>query len=246
MSDESFSILVVDDDDNQRWMLKKYLQKHGLNVSVAEDGVAMRKLISNDSFNLVLLDISMPGEDGFSIARYLREHHDVGIIMLTAAGELFDRVLGLEIGADDYITKPFEPRELLARVRSVLRRIGGKRTSTLSTKNQQNEQSVSENHAQFGVYSLDEPGCRLLDEQGNEVAITAMEFDLLKAFADNPDAVLSREFLLNLSHKRDVEALDRSIDIRIARVRRKIESDPAKPKIIKTIRGIGYLYVKEK
>lgn len=248
MVTESSSILVVDDDENQRWMVKKYLEKHGFSVSVAEDGAGMRTLMSEHSYELILLDISMPGEDGFSVARYLREHHDVGIIMLTAARELLDRVLGLEIGADDYITKPFEPRELLARVKSVLRRIDSQQNKGIAendhTQHTAKEEKVST--AQFGDYELDLSSGQLVDQHSNVVAITSMEFDLLKAFAENPGKVLSRDLLLSLSYKQEASVYDRSIDIRIARVRRKIESDPSKPEVIKTVRGIGYVYIQGK
>ena len=243
MAAESNSILVVDDDENQRWMLTKYLQKHGFVVAVAEDGAAMRKLMEKNSYDLILLDVSMPGEDGFSIARYLREHHKVGIIMLTAARELFERVLGLEIGADDYITKPFEPRELLARVKSVLRRV--KAQQKYQSDNEYHTQDYGNQRARFGNCVLDLAANNLIDEYGNGVDITAMELDLLKAFAENPGQVLSRDTLLTLAHKQDAGAFDRSIDIRIARVRRKIEPDPSKPRVIKTVRGIGYIYVQE-
>jgi len=274
MSADKASILVVDDDENQRWMLRKYLQKHGFEVSVAEDGEAMRTLMAEQPFQLILLDVSMPGEDGFSVARYLREHHKVGIIMLTAAAELFDRVLGLEIGADDYVTKPFEPRELLARIKSVLRRIDSSTSGVapdevgeFAIESSENPKiSITENNnieadfdsqtqaslpslpiqtAQFGQYTLNLGNSLLTDSQGESINITAMEFDLLKAFAENPGIVLSRDTLLSIAHKREAEPFDRSIDIRIGRVRRKIESDPSKPSIIKTVRGLGYVYVQE-
>ena len=274
MSADKASILVVDDDENQRWMLKKYLQKHGFEVSAAEDGEVMRALLAEQDFELILLDVSMPGEDGFSAARYLREHHKVGIIMLTAAAELFDRVLGLEIGADDYVTKPFEPRELLARIKSVLRRIDSSTADNVSdvgpSKNTAQNSGLnnldadikvldaeSESHtssftpslpiltAQFGQYTLNLGTKRLTDPSGEQVSITAMEYDLLKAFAENPGIVLSRETLLSIAHKQEAEPFDRSIDIRIGRVRRKIESDPSKPSIIKTVRGLGYVYAQK-
>jgi two-component system phosphate regulon response regulator OmpR len=274
MGAEKASILVVDDDENQRWMLKKYLQKHGFEVSAAEDGEVMRALLAEQKFELILLDVSMPGEDGFSAARYLREHHKVGIIMLTAAAELFDRVLGLEIGADDYVTKPFEPRELLARIKSVLRRIddstptytsdvgpvgtvGHDGVVTSSDPDQKGVaaeasstsdgamQSLPILTAQFGQYTLNLSAKRLTNPSGEHVSITAMEYDLLKAFAENPGIVLSRETLLSIAHKQEAEPFDRSIDIRIGRVRRKIESDPSKPSIIKTVRGLGYVYAQD-
>ncbi|MDC0434792.1 response regulator [bacterium] len=245
MVTEPKSILVVDDDENQRWMLTKYLEKHGFTVTVADDGASMRKLLDKDSYDLILLDISMPGEDGFSIARYLREHHRVGIIMLTASRELFERVLGLEIGADDYITKPFEPRELLARVKSVLRRVESQQTYQ-SGNEHSTQNDLKENlKPRFGNCILDLTANKLIDQHGNGVDLTAMELDLLKAFAENSGQVLSRDTLLTLAHKQDAGAFDRSIDIRIARVRRKIEPDPAKPSVIKTVRGVGYIYIGE-
>ena len=245
MSTEPNAILVVDDDENQRWMVKKYLEKHGFTVAVAEDGAAMRALIEKNSYDLVLLDVAMPGEDGFSVARYLREHHTMGIIMLTAARELFERVLGLEIGADDYITKPFEPRELLARVKSVLRRMEEKQTHQSDSTFAEYIELDTVKKAQFGHCVLDLVANTLVDQHGELVAITSMEFDLLKAFAENPGKVLSRDSLLTLAHKQDANAFDRSIDIRVARVRKKVEPDPSKPRVIKTVRGIGYIYVQD-
>ncbi|MDB3935830.1 response regulator [Granulosicoccus sp.] len=245
MVTEPKSILVVDDDENQRWMLTKYLKKHGFTVTVADDGASMRKLLDKDSYDLILLDISMPGEDGFSIARYLREHHRVGIIMLTASRELFERVLGLEIGADDYITKPFEPRELLARVKSVLRRVESQQTYQSGNEHSMQNDLKENLKPRFGNCILDLTANKLIDQHGNGVDITAMELDLLKAFAENPGQVLSRDTLLTLAHKQDAGAFDRSIDIRVARVRRKIEPDPAKPSVIKTVRGVGYIYIGE-
>lgn len=227
-------ILVVDDDSDQRWMVQSYLEKHGLKVSTAEDGQAMRLCLEEADYDIVLLDVTMPGEDGFSLARYLRENYKVGIIMLTASTELVDRVLGLELGADDYMTKPFEPRELLARIKSLLRRIQDERGD---------DAPQSETTVRFGTCSLNLESQRLVDNAGAHITITTMEFDLLKAFADNPDRVLDRDTLLMLAHNRDWDPYDRSIDIRIARIRRKIEPNPSKPSIIKTVRGAGYIFV---
>ncbi|NIM29422.1 MAG: response regulator [Gammaproteobacteria bacterium] len=230
-------ILVVDDDSDVRFMLRRYLGRHGFDVEVAEDGARLRALIADGDFDLVVLDLNMPGEDGISLARYLRDNHDVGIIMLTAAAEVVDRIVGLEVGADDYVTKPFEPRELLARIKSVLRRLEHGAPAAPS--------GVASGRMPFGNCSLDMDARRLFDENGEEIAITSMEYDLLKAFADHPNKVLSRDQLLNLAHNRDWEPFDRSIDIRITRLRRKIEPDPGKPQIIKTVRGAGYVYVVE-
>jgi len=233
-SESNGNILVVDDDPNLRWMVQTYLGKHGFMVQVAEDGEVMRSMFETGDFELVLLDINLPGEDGFTLARYLREHHEVGIVMLTAASDVVDRVLGLEIGADDYITKPFEPRELMARIKSVLRRLAVPKPSASEDR---------EGQVSFGECQMDLEAQCLLDREGNNIRITSMEFDLLKAFAENPDRVLNRDTLLNLAHNRDWDPYDRSIDIRITRIRRKIELDPSKPQIIKTVRGSGYIFV---
>jgi two-component system phosphate regulon response regulator OmpR len=228
-------ILVVDDEPDLRDMLEEYLSKQGFTVGTAENGTALRELIENQPADLVLLDINMPGEDGLSLARYLREHHQVGIIMLTAAGDVVDRIVGLEMGADDYIPKPFDPRELLARIKSVLRRS--------AAGPQEPAAPDLENQVRFGRCLLNLDSHKLFDTQGKEVHLTSMEFDLLQAFATHPNRVLSRDQLLDLAHKRDWDPFDRSIDIRITRIRRKIEDDPAKPQTIKTVRGAGYIFV---
>jgi len=237
MSDNS-RILVVDDDPDLRWMLDRYLSRQGYAIQTVEDGLRMRDTLARATFDLVILDLSLPGEDGLSLARYLRENHDVGIIMLTAAAEVVDRVIGLEMGADDYVAKPFEPRELLARIKSVMRRV--KLSSRAKEPNDLPPGSV-----RFGAHTLDLEARTLLDEGGTIVPITSMEFDLLKAFAENPGRVLSRDRLLDLAHNRNRDPFDRSVDIRVARLRRKIEADPKKPQVIKTVRGAGYIYVEE-
>ena len=180
---------------------------------------------------VVLLDIGLPGEDGLTLARYLRERHEVGIIMVTGAGEVIDRVAGLEVGADDYIAKPFDPRELRARLKSVLRRLGSKESPRRQLR------------VSVGRCSLDLKSRTLRDDRGREVPITAMEFDLLKALIEHPNQVLSRDRLLTLTRNREWEPFDRSIDIRITRLRRKLEQDPARPRAIKTVRGAGYMFV---
>lgn len=231
---EMQKILVVDDDSDLRWMVNKYLSKHDYAVTLAEDGEKMREALENDSFDLAILDINLPGEDGLSLARYLRGNYSIGIIMLSAAAEVFDRIVGLEMGADDYVTKPFEPRELLARVKSVLRR-----TQNVDAVGKQGEVK----QVKFGEFTLDFESHQLLDKDNQSVSLTSMEFDLLKAFAENPNKVLTRDQLLNLSHNRDWDPFDRSIDIRITRLRRKIEKHPSQPQIIKTVRGAGYIFV---
>ena len=224
---------MVDDDADLRWMVEKYLSKHEFVVTLAEDGEQMREVLERQEFDLAILDINLPGEDGLSLARYLRANYQIGIIMLSAAAEVFDRIVGLEMGADDYVTKPFEPRELLARVKSVLRRVQG----------MLEREAEPDSRVKFGEYTLDLEAHQLIDTNDESISLTSMEFDLLKAFAENPNKVLDRDQLLSLSHNRDWDPFDRSIDIRITRLRRKIEVEPSKPQIIKTVRGAGYIFV---
>jgi two-component system phosphate regulon response regulator OmpR len=208
---------------------------HGLAVSVADGGAAMREVMAERPVDLVILDLRMPGEDGLSLARALRAEGGIGIVMLTAAGEPIDRVVGLEVGADDYLAKPFDPRELLARVRSVLRRVrpdGGAPAAPATS-----------GEVRFGRCVLNLDTRKLYTLDGSEAPMTAMEFDLLKLLAANPSRVLTRDELLEGAHNRSWEPFDRSIDIRIWRLRQKVEPDPSKPEVIKTIRGGGYMFV---
>jgi two-component system, OmpR family, response regulator len=227
-------VLVVDDDPAIRNMLAEYLGAHGYEVALAASGMAMRAEIERASPAIVLLDIGLPGEDGLTLARYLRERHQVGIIMVTGAGDVVDRVIGLEVGADDYIAKPFDPRELRARLKSVLRRL-----QPLSER----KDTAKGQRIPIGRCQLDLRSHQLCDAQGRDIPLTAMEFDLLKAFIDHPNQVLSRDRLLTLTRNRQWEPFDRSIDIRITRLRRKVEDDPDHPRVIKTVRGAGYLFV---
>ena len=262
--DGSASLLIVDDDPGVRAMLIEYLGGHRYEVRAAENGAAMRAEIERDLPDLILLDIRMPGEDGLTLARYLRERYDVGIIMVTASGDVVDRVVGLEIGADDYVAKPFDPRELLARVKSVLRRM-----QTRELANSEHDSAAEkasgvgsaeagpqspapaagapvDGHARirFGRSMLDVEARRLFELDGAEIAITAMEFDLLRVFLANPNRVLSRDQLLMRTRNREWEPFDRSIDIRIGRLRRKVEPDPkTEPRCIRTVRNAGYMYV---
>lgn len=225
------TLLVVDDEQELREMLSEYLARNNFSVLVAESAAAARKLAVGQRVDLALVDVRMPGEDGLSLARHLREHYPTAIIMLTAAGEVVDRVVGLELGADDYVTKPFDPRELLARIRSVLRRASSPAAARMG-----------EGRVRFGRCVLDLDSHKLFGEDGEEIALTSMEFDLLRAFSANPNRVLSRDQILNATQHRDWDPFDRSVDIRIARLRKKIEQDPDKPQTIKTIRGGGYLF----
>jgi len=230
-------IVVVDDEPGIRETIQEYLELHDFRVTAVGGGAALRETVADDGVDLVLLDIRMPGEDGLSLARYLRAEKQVGIIMLTAAGEVVDRIVGLEMGADDYLAKPVDLRELLARIKAVLRR-----TERRAAEDVEGSQPEAARLARFGRFTLNLDSHKLFGPEGGEIPLTGMEFDLLKAFADNPNRVLTRDQLLNLAHNRDWEPFDRSIDIRIARIRRKIESDPAKPQVIKTVRGAGYIY----
>ena len=223
-------VLVVDDDPAIRSMLAEYLGQHGYEVALASSSARIAAPLERAAPAVVLLDIGLPGEDGLTLARYLRERHDLGIIMVTGAGDVVDRVAGLEVGADDYIAKPFDPRELRARLKSVLRRIEVKKfTPTMRVS--------------IGRCFLDLKSRTLCDAKGREIPITSMEFDLLKALVEHPNQVLSRDQLLTMTRNREWEPFDRSIDIRITRLRRKLEEDPAHPRAIRTVRGAGYMYI---
>ena len=240
-------LLVVDDDPSVRAMLVEYLGGHRYDVRAADSGTAMRAEIERDLPDLVLLDIRMPGEDGLTLARFLRERYDVGIIMVTASSDVVDRVVGLEIGADDYVGKPFDPRELLARIKSVLRRMqarvalegnGGPVDAPPAAA------SAGGGRVRCGRCRLDVDARRLFEESGEEVPITAMEYELLRVFLASPNRVLSRDQLLMKTRNREWEPFDRSIDIRIGRLRRKIEPDPgSEPLYIRTVRNAGYMFV---
>lgn len=228
-------IVIVDDEAPAREMVGDYLKMHGFTVTLCDGGSSLRSEIAIKVPDLVVLDLNMPEEDGLSIIRDLKGRTNVPVIMLTATASPIDRVVGLELGADDYIAKPCELRELMARIRSVLRRSAPAKAETAPAK--------SKDHlVRFGTKWLDLEAQALRDEEGNEHPLTASEFGLLKVFAANPKRVLSRERLLELANARDAEAFDRAVDLRIMRIRRKIEFDPAKPAVIRTIRGGGYLF----
>jgi two-component system phosphate regulon response regulator OmpR len=231
-------IVVVDDEPDIRETVREYLSLHGFRVTAASGGQELRKILEESSVQLAILDIAMPGEDGLSLARFLREHHKTAIMMLTAAGEVVDRIIGLEMGADDYMAKPVDLRELLARVKAVLRRSNAMPDTPVTE-----DQEPASKKVRVGTCWLDLASHTLSGGDGNDIPITAMEFDLLRALAEHPNRVLSRNQLLDLAHNRDWEPFDRSIDIRVARLRRKVEADPAKPQTIKTVRGVGYMFV---
>ncbi|CAN5898966.1 response regulator [soil metagenome] len=227
------SVLLVEDDAFQRKAAAAYLTHNDLKVIAVENGAQLRRQVSRAMPDLVLLDVQLPGqEDGFALARWLRESSPrVGIIMLTASSHSVDKVLGLESGADDYVAKPYEPRELLARCKSVLRRSVAKSTPSRLER------------IRIGQHTLDLPKRQLLDPAGNDVAVTSGEFDILKTFVENPNRPLSRDWLLETTSHRSRDPFDRAIDLRITRIRRKIETTPAKPTVIRTVRGIGYMFV---
>jgi two-component system OmpR family response regulator len=235
---QSQHIIIVDDEAPAREMVGDYLKMHGFAVTLCDGGKSLRGVIETNVPDLVVLDLNMPEEDGLSIIRDLKSRINVPVIMLTATASPIDRVVGLELGADDYIAKPCELRELMARIRSVLRRSApAKAVAETAAAKSDKEQLV-----RFGTKWLDLEAQALRDDEGNEHPLTASEFGLLKVFAANPKRVLSRERLLELANARDAEAFDRAVDLRIMRIRRKIEPDPAKPAVIRTIRGGGYLF----
>ena len=239
MTQSQQHIIIVDDEAPAREMVGEYLKMHGFGVTLCDGGKTLREAIETSVPDLVVLDLNMPEEDGLSIIRDLKSRTNVPVIMLTATASPIDRVVGLELGADDYIAKPFDPRELLARIRSVLRRSSPVRSQAAAPEA---AKAAKDQLVRFGTKWLDLEAQALRDDDGNEHPLTASEFGLLKVFAANPKRVLSRERLLELANARDAEAFDRAVDLRIMRIRRKIEIDPTKPAVIRTIRGGGYLF----
>ncbi|WP_085902617.1 response regulator [Kiloniella majae] len=234
MSANGYKIIVCDDEPHLREMVAEYLNDRGYKIIEAADAKNMHEASEKHSPDLVILDINMPGEDGLTALRNLRSNSDVPVIMLTAASEVVDRIVGLEMGADDYLAKPVDLRELEARIKATLRR----RPGTLSEQVSSN----TKGSVKFGLCRLDLDSAQLFDEENNEIAITAMEFSLLRVFSENVGRVLNRDQLLEQAHDRGWEPFDRSIDLRISRLRRKIETNPTKPEIIRTVRGIGYVF----
>ena len=227
-------IAVVDDEVEITRLLAGYLANHGYRVTQLHDGPALMALMPVDPPALVLLDLGLPGEDGFAIARQLREHWRCGLVILTGRGDPVDKVVGLEVGADDYVTKPFDLRELLARIKAVLRRVAPDETSVRAGAAQ---------CLRFAQWELDLAARRLAGPDGREVALTSGEFDLLRVFVENPGRVLSRDFLLERTRGRQAAPFDRTIDVQIGRLRKKLEVDAEDPKLIKSVRGAGYILV---
>ena len=244
------TLLVVDDEPELRSLLAEYFGRHGYAVEVAADAAAARRAMAEGCRpRLAILDINMPGENGLSLARWLREAHPrVALVMLTTASDTVDRVVGLELGADDYVPKPFEMRELLARVRAVLRRSETTVAAVLAAAPSVPGAPAAvagppTRRVAFGACLLDLDQRRLLGADGRDIDISAAEFDLLALFARNPNRPLNRDQIMEQAHNRGWDVFDRSIDLRIMRLRRKIETNPDKPELIKTVRNVGYVFV---
>jgi two-component system OmpR family response regulator len=231
-------IAVLDDDAEITHLLAGYLQNQGYRVSETRAGPALLRLMAADPPDLVLLDLGLPGEDGFTIARQLREHWHCGLIIVTGRGDAVDKVVGLEVGADDYVTKPFDLRELLARIKAVLRR-----TLPAATPAGAAAQEAASQRYRFAEWELDLAARRLVDPGGREVALTGGEFDLLSVFLSHPGRVLSRDFLLEQTRGREAAPFDRTIDVQVGRLRKKLEADVDDPRIIKSVRSAGYILV---
>ena len=228
-------ILVVDDDPRLRDLLRRYLGDNGFTVVTADSAQSMNRLWARERFDVLILDLMMPGEDGLSVMRRLRGARDTTpIVMLTAKGEDVDRIIGLELGADDYLPKPFNPRELLARINAVLRR--------RAPDESPGAPAADSTPVEFGDFVLD-LATRTLKKNGEDVPLTTGEFAVLKAFARHPRVPLSREKLMEMARGREYEAFDRSLDVQISRLRKLVEPDPSKPRYIQTVWGLGYVFI---
>ncbi len=231
-------LIVVDDEEHLRDMVAEYMEKDSCSVRTASCGASLDRLLNQQDADLIVLDVNMPGEDGLSILQRIRNRSSMPIMMLTAASNIADKIAGLDVGADDYMTKPFDLRELRARIRAVLRRYQPS-TGTMSNSR---DGVAKKNIRPFGKMLVDLDARCLVRADGAYEPITAMEFDLLQVFLQNPDRVLTRDRLLDLAHNRDNDPFDRSIDVRITRIRKKIEHNPSKPQTLRTVRGAGYIY----
>lgn len=231
--DKQAHILVVDDDREIRDLLAKFLKQHGLRVSVAQDGRTMKQVLEDWAIDLVVLDVMMPGDDGLTLCRNLRANSKMPVIMLTAMGEETDRIIGLEMGADDYLAKPFNPRELLARIKAVLRR-----------SSQQDSNIVQDDVEtyRFNDWVFKPEQRELLNDEGMLVALSRGEYELLDTFLRHPNRVLNRDQLLDMARGREAIPFDRAIDVQVSRLRKKLKDDPKNPSLIKTVRGGGYMF----
>ncbi|MBC7393468.1 two-component system OmpR family response regulator [Variovorax sp. GrIS 2.14] len=244
MPSTSIHIAVLDDETEITLLLANYLQVHGFRVSQRHSGRALLDLMRQDPAAVVLLDLGLPGEDGITIARQVRERWQCGLVIVTGRGDAVDKVVGLEIGADDYVTKPFDLRELLARIRAVLRRIAAPAAApVVAVVDAASAPDAPPTMLRFSGWTLDIAARRLRAAQGDEVPLTTGEFDLLRVMAENTGRVLSRDFLLERTRGRDGGPFDRTIDVQIGRLRRKLGDDPNQPRIVKSVRGAGYLFV---
>ena len=232
LASDSTHVLIVEDDEVARTKLAGYLETAGHRVSEAVDGRGLRQVMASDPVDLVLLDINLPGEDGLDLTRFIRASHDVGIILVTGRTDDVDRIVGLEIGADDYVTKPFNPRELLARVKTLLRRTTARTPSASETKT-------------FSSWQFDARSRRLVSPEGDKVELTRAEFELLNALVSHPGIVLTRERLLGCITHRSWDPGDRTVDVLVRRLRRKLEVDPKSPELIITAHGEGYIFAAE-
>ncbi|MBF0195610.1 MAG: response regulator [Magnetococcales bacterium] len=227
-------ILVVDDDPDICTLVSDFLEKNGFKVSVAMDGKGLQEVLSNSSIDLIVLDLMLPDEDGLVLCRNLRSRSNIPVVILSAKGGEMDRIIGLEMGADDYLPKPFHPRELLARVKSVLRR----------ARTQPEDSLESEQNAcyRFAGWTLDVPTRQLYSPSGDKIFLSGGEFSLIMVFLNYPNRVLPRDQLLTFAHGREIEPFDRTIDMQVSRLRKRLQDDPKSPSLIKTVRSVGYVF----
>lgn len=230
-------LAIVEDDPDVRAILQRSLSADGYGITALADGEHLEELLTNDPVDLVIMDVGLPGIDGLSLMRRIRQTHDVGIIIVSGRCDLTDRVVGLELGADDYVTKPFETREILARVRSVLRRNSRGNAAALPTVQSRRHTLC------FDGFELDLLSRTLTNSEGKQILLTSGEYKLIEVFVKHANRVLSRDQLLDLIYDSDAPAFDRSIDVRIGRVRKKLDDDPRNPRLIKTVRNDGYIFV---
>ena len=234
MAENSKKILMVDDDLRMRELLQRYLTEQGFEIKTVSDAKEMDSILASESFDLLVLDLMLPGEDGLAICRRLRGNNVITpIIMLTARGDEVDRIIGLEMGADDYLPKPFNPRELLARINAVMRR---------HEQNPEADKAGKQDVFNFGEFVFDSAN-RSLSRNGAAITITSGEFALLKVFTEHPRQPLSRDRLMQLARGRELDVFDRSIDVQVSRLRRLIEPDPAHPRYLQTMWGFGYVFI---
>ena len=231
----NFHILIVDDDVQIRDLLSEYLGQHNFRVSMARDGIEMFRVLKKVKIDLVVLDIMLPGEDGLTLCRRLREESNVLIVMLSAVADETDRVVGLEVGADDYLAKPFSPRELLARIKALIRR-----TSGVEADKRRSQRLAELPLIHFNEWKLDQNKRHLIAPDKVMVPLTSSEYELLIAFLENPNRVLTRDQLLDITKGEETQPFDRTIDVQVGRLRKKIENDPKNPKMLLTVRGGGY------